>query len=68
MYWFPFFHREAGGWAFNPLGNTRIMGVLQRIALCYFFGSLIVHYCSKNSGYYDLYAFTGVLGILAVAW
>jgi len=49
MYWFPFFHREAGGWAFNPLGNTRIMGVLQRIALCYFFGSLIVHYCSKKA-------------------
>ncbi|WP_419698542.1 acyltransferase family protein [Mucilaginibacter sp. NFX135] len=48
MYWFPFFHREAGGWVFNPLGNTRIMGVLQRIALCYFFGSLIVHYCSKR--------------------
>jgi predicted acyltransferase len=49
MYWFPFFHREAGGWAFNPLANTRIMGVLQRIALCYFFGSLIVHYCSKRT-------------------
>jgi predicted acyltransferase len=49
MYWFPFFHREAGGWAFNALGNTRIMGVLQRIALCYFFGSLIVHYCSKKA-------------------
>ena len=49
MYWFPFFHREAGGWVFNALGNTRIMGVLQRIALCYFFGSLIVHYCSKKA-------------------
>ncbi|MDN5289457.1 MAG: hypothetical protein JWR38_5731 [Mucilaginibacter sp.] len=49
MYWFPFFHREAGGWAFNSLGNTRIMGVLQRIALCYFFGSFIVHYCSKKA-------------------
>lgn len=49
MYWFPFFHREAGGWALNPLANTRIMGVLQRIALCYFFGSLIVHYCSKRA-------------------
>ena len=48
MYWFPFFHREAGSWVFNPIGNTRIMGVLQRIALCYFFGSLIVHYCSKK--------------------
>jgi predicted acyltransferase len=49
MYWFPFFHREAGGWGFNPLANTRIMGVLQRIALCYFFGSLIVHYYSKRA-------------------
>ncbi|WP_183559809.1 acyltransferase family protein [Mucilaginibacter sp. SP1R1] len=49
MYWFPFVHREAEGWAFNPLANTRIMGVLQRIALCYLFGSLIVHYCSKKA-------------------
>jgi len=47
MYWFPFFHREAGGgWVFNDLGHTRIMGVLQRIALCYFFGALIVRYLS----------------------
>lgn len=49
MYWFPFFHREAGGWVFNPLSHTRIMGVLQRIALCYFFGALIVHYCSQKT-------------------
>lgn len=48
MYWFPFVHRYHDTWAFNPIGNTRIMGVLQRIALCYFFGSLIVHYCSKR--------------------
>lgn len=49
MYWFPFFHRAGNGWAFNALANTRIMGVLQRIALCYFFGALIVHYCSKRT-------------------
>jgi len=49
MYWFPFMHRESGTWMFNPIGNTRIMGVLQRIALCYLFGSLIVHYCSKKA-------------------
>lgn len=49
MYWFPFVHREAGGWAVNPLSHTRIMGVLQRIALCYFFGALIVHYCSQKT-------------------
>ncbi|PWK79897.1 putative acyltransferase [Mucilaginibacter oryzae] len=49
MYWFPFFHRTANSWAFNPLSHTRIMGVLQRIALCYFFGALIVHYCSRKT-------------------
>ncbi|WP_184543151.1 acyltransferase family protein [Mucilaginibacter sp. FT3.2] len=49
MYWFPFFHRVSDGWAFNPLSHTRIMGVLQRIALCYFFGALIVHYCSQKA-------------------
>jgi len=49
MYWFPFMHRDHDSWVFNSLGHTRIMGVLQRIALCYFFGSLIVHYCSKKT-------------------
>ena len=40
MYWFPFF--ENGH--LKPLSETRIFGVLQRIALCYFFASLIIHY------------------------
>jgi predicted acyltransferase len=48
MYWFPFFHRVNTGWEFNALAHTRIMGVLQRIALCYLFGALIVHYCSQK--------------------
>jgi predicted acyltransferase len=72
MYWFPFFHREAGSWAFNPLSHTRIMGVLQRIALCYFFGALIVHYCSQKTaiiisvvlllGYWAFLIFLGEAG------
>lgn len=49
MYWFPFFHRVEHGWAFNALATTRIMGVLQRIALCYLFGSLITHYCTPKT-------------------
>lgn len=49
MYWFPFMHRENNTWVFNALANTRIMGVLQRIALCYLFGALIVHYCAKRT-------------------
>jgi predicted acyltransferase len=50
MYWFPFFHHsESGGWALNPIGQTRIFGVLQRIALCYFFGSLLILYFPKKT-------------------
>jgi predicted acyltransferase len=49
MYWFPFIHPEGDSWAFNPLAKTRIMGVLQRIALCYFFGALIIQYFSRKA-------------------
>ena len=36
MYWFPFVtHQPDGSWAWKPFGQTRIPGVLQRIALCY---------------------------------
>lgn len=62
MYWFPFMHREGSGWAVNPLANTRIMGVLQRIALCYFFAALIVHYFSAKTA-----AFISVV-LLAGYW
>lgn len=46
--WFPFFTESAGSWHFRPLAETRILGVLQRIALCYFFASIILHYGSKK--------------------
>lgn len=52
MYWFPFFRfDEAGHIAGAPIRNTRIMGVLQRIALCYFFASLLIHYCRTKTVY-----------------
>jgi predicted acyltransferase len=45
MYWFPFVHwnanHELEG---NPFSHTRIMGVLQRIALGYLFASLMIRY------------------------
>lgn len=47
--WFPFFRQVDGVWEFRPLGETRILGVLQRIALCYFFASIIIHYGSKKA-------------------
>ncbi|MCL6523967.1 MAG: heparan-alpha-glucosaminide N-acetyltransferase domain-containing protein [Thermoflavifilum sp.] len=50
MYWFPFFYfTDSGQWAWKPFSHTRIMGVLQRIALGYFFGSLIVYYLSQRA-------------------
>ena len=49
MYWFPFFGLNSAREIISaPIANTRIMGVLQRIALCYFFGSLLVHYFSTK--------------------
>lgn len=48
MYWFPFVHwNEAGQLEANPVSHTRIMGVLQRIALGYFFGALLIRYCRE---------------------
>ena len=46
MYWFPFYNFQDGH--FRPIAHTRILGVLQRIALCYFFASVILHYGSKK--------------------
>jgi predicted acyltransferase len=44
LYWFPFWNFREGAW--EPFSETRILGVLQRIALCYFFASVILHYTS----------------------
>jgi predicted acyltransferase len=49
MYWFPFFHHGDSGWALNPIANTRIMGVLQRIALCYCIASLLIYFTSART-------------------
>lgn len=46
LYWFPFFDFSTG--TLKPIGHTRILGVLQRIALCYFFASVIIRYTSKT--------------------
>jgi predicted acyltransferase len=45
MYWFPFFQPDASGeWNFKPIQDTRIMGVLQRIALCYLIAALLLYF------------------------
>jgi len=50
IYWFPFFHiGDDGHWALNPISHTRILGVLERIALCYGIASLLIYYCSTRT-------------------
>lgn len=44
MYWFPFVNKDTGIWTFSPLSHARILGVLQRIAICYFFASILVYF------------------------
>lgn len=48
LYWFPFFHQQNGSWALNPIAETRILGVLQRIALCYGLAALLIHFLKPN--------------------
>ena len=45
MYWFPFFKLDAQShFILSPVSQTRLMGVLQRIALCYGITALLVYY------------------------
>ncbi len=43
--WFPFIkYNDAGNFVAKPFESLRIFGVLQRIAVSYFFAAVIVHY------------------------
>ena len=43
--WFPFIkYNDAGNFVAKPFATLRIFGVLQRIAVSYFFAAVIVHY------------------------
>lgn len=45
MYWFPFVKRDgSGNFIFAPFEETRVFGVLQRIALCYGIAALMIYY------------------------
>ncbi len=50
MYWFPFVHWNANHeLVMNPISHTRIMGVLQRIALAYCAAALMVRYLKLST-------------------
>src|SRR5690554_4097930 len=57
---FPFVYRANGEILLSNLADVRIMGVLQRIALCYLFASLIIHYLKLKGA-----VLVGVLILLA---
>lgn len=51
--WFPFIkYNDAGNLVAKPFGMVRIFGVLQRIALSYFFASVIVHYLKVRGAFF----------------
>jgi predicted acyltransferase len=60
--WFPFVRWEDNALVFKPFENLRIFGVLQRIALAYMGGALIVHF------FKPLKAFYAALFLLVVYW
>lgn len=44
MYWFPFVKWQDGQLVGAPFADTRVFGVLQRIALCYGAAALMIYY------------------------
>ncbi len=63
MYWFPFVHyNEQHQLIGNPFDHTRVMGVLQRIALGYCFASLLIYYLKPRQ------VFSLSIALLLVYW
>ena len=52
MYWFPFVHWNAAGQLeASPFSHTRVFGVLQRIAVGYFFAALMIRFMKAAAVY-----------------
>ncbi len=49
--WFPFIKYDGDMLVAKKFENLRFFGVLQRIAICYLFASLIVHYCKVRGSF-----------------
>lgn len=48
MYWYPFFKFNGNHLQALPFANTRVLGVLQRIALCYCLASFMIFFLKKQ--------------------
>ena len=51
LHWSPFIKWSGDHIAFKSFDNLRIFGVLQRIAVCYFFASVIVYYFKQKGAF-----------------
>jgi predicted acyltransferase len=60
--WSPFVKWSDTGLVFKPWENVRILGVLQRIALCYFFASVLIYFGKSRMA-----LFIGMM-ILVIYW
>lgn len=49
--WSPFVRWDGENIALKTWENVRILGVLQRIALCYFFASIIIYYAKTKGAF-----------------
>lgn len=67
LYWFPFIHFDAAGHlALLPVAQTRIFGVLQRIALGYGAAALLLHYGGRRAAV--MFAVVALLGYWALLY
>ena len=48
LYWFPFFKVIDGTIQLSPISQIRILGVLQRIAICYFLTAILVRHLNSS--------------------
>ncbi len=63
MYWFPFFKLDKDHHILSfPMAQTRILGVLQRIALCYGIAALLFYYLKPKTVVYIS------IGLLLLYW
>ena len=46
--WSPFIKWDGNNLVYKQFQDLRILGVLQRIAICYFFAAILIYYCTKK--------------------
>lgn len=51
LYWFPFVKFTGGHIVVKPFGETRVLGILQRIALCYCLAALLIYYLKAKGAF-----------------